>query len=222
MPRWFLCPDEYGSSSIKQKIPSKSSTKSELIGLYDKSGDILWTCHFLEAQGYTISANIVFQDNMSKLSLAKNGYVSSSKRTKHIKAKYLYVWHYHNSGELDLQYCPANQMWADVLTKPLQGSKFRLFRAFLMNCPKDYSEDTSLPISSNIPTKPWVCKTKPSPRDNLLVWKYHHMAVILFLRRTRTWRRMSAGVTTSFHVVPPLPLILITVFLSEFKPRQSK
>jgi hypothetical protein len=79
------------SSSIKQKIPSKSSTESELIGLYDKSGDILWTRHFLEAQGYTISANIVFQDNMSTLSLAKNGYVSSSKCTKHIKAKYLYV-----------------------------------------------------------------------------------------------------------------------------------
>jgi len=52
-------------------------TESELIGLYDKSSDILWTRHFLEAQGYTISANIIFQDNMSTLSLAKNGYVSS-------------------------------------------------------------------------------------------------------------------------------------------------
>ncbi len=60
------------SSSLKQKIPSKSSTESELIGLNDKSGDILWTRHFLVAQGYTISSNIVFQDNMSTLSLAKN------------------------------------------------------------------------------------------------------------------------------------------------------
>ncbi len=34
-------------------------------------------------------------------------------------------------------------MWADVLTKPLQGAKFRLMRAFLMNCPIDYYEDTS-------------------------------------------------------------------------------
>jgi hypothetical protein len=60
---------------------------------------------------------------MSTLSLAKNGYVSSSKRTKHIKAKYFFVRHYHNTGEIDLQYCPTEQMWADVLTKPLQGAK---------------------------------------------------------------------------------------------------
>ncbi len=41
--------------------------------MYDKSADILWTRYFLEAQGYTISANIVYQDNMSTLSLEKNG-----------------------------------------------------------------------------------------------------------------------------------------------------
>jgi hypothetical protein len=156
------------SSSTKHKVPSKSSTKSEIIGLQDKSGNILWTQHFLEAQGYTISANIVYQDNMSTLSLAKNGYVSSSKRTKHIKAKYLYICHYHNSGELDLQYCPTEKMWADVLTKPLQGSKFQLFWAFLMTCPKNYTEETTLvlqPISSNIPMKTRIHKIKPSLRE---------------------------------------------------------
>ena len=41
------------SSSIKQKINTKSSTETEIDGVYDKSGDILWTRHFLEAQGYT-------------------------------------------------------------------------------------------------------------------------------------------------------------------------
>jgi hypothetical protein len=61
---------------------------------------------------------------MSTLSLTKNGYVSSSKRTKHIKAKYFFTRHYHNALELNLRYCPTKQMWADVLTKPLQGSKF--------------------------------------------------------------------------------------------------
>ena len=76
------------SSSNKQKIKTKSSTESELVAVHDKSGDVLWTRHFLEAQGYTISENIIFQDNMSTLSLKKNGRISSSKRTKHIKAKW--------------------------------------------------------------------------------------------------------------------------------------
>ncbi len=74
-------------SSNKQKINTKSSTESELVAVHDKSGVILWNCHFLEAQGYTISDNIIFQDNMSSLSPKKNGHTSSSKRTKHIKAK---------------------------------------------------------------------------------------------------------------------------------------
>jgi len=35
-------------------------------------------------------------------------------------------------------------MWADVLTKPLQGQKFRDMRAFLQNCPRDYDDDIEL------------------------------------------------------------------------------
>jgi hypothetical protein len=75
------------SSSTKHKIPPKSSTESEIIGLNDKASNIFWTQNFLEAQVYAITNNIVFQDNTSTLSLAKNGYISSSKWTKHIKAK---------------------------------------------------------------------------------------------------------------------------------------
>jgi hypothetical protein len=65
-------------------------------------------------------------------------------------------------------------MWADVLTKPLQGSKFCLFQAFLMNCPENYTKDPPFvplqPLSSNVPmkTRPRWTKlklTKPSPRE---------------------------------------------------------
>ena len=78
---------------------------------------------------------------MSTLFLAKNGYVSTSKRTKHIKAKYFFVCHFHNNHELDLQYCLTEQMWAGILTKPLQGPKLGSMCTFLMNYPIDYSED---------------------------------------------------------------------------------
>ena len=155
------------SSSTKHKVPAKSSCESEIIGLYDKISDVLWTCQFLKAQGYKINTNIIYQDNMSTLSLAKNGYISSSKRTKHIKAKYFFVRHYHNAVEIDLQYCPTEQMWADVLTKPLQGAKFQLMHAFLMNCPIDYSENVDITPTSN-PTSPSLWKHSPSfvPNDN--------------------------------------------------------
>ncbi len=159
------------SSSNKQKINTKSSTKSELVAVHDKSGDILWTHHFLEAQGYTISDNIIFQDNMSTLSLGKNGHTSSSKRTKHIKAKYFFIQHYYQTGEIYLCYCPTKHMWVDILTKPLQGLKFCQMRAILMNCPIDYAEDQPLnkqfivKSAHDILMKPRILPIKPSLRE---------------------------------------------------------
>jgi hypothetical protein len=56
-------------------------------------------------------------------------------------------------------------MWADVLTKPLQGTKFCLMCAFLMNCPIDYFEyqDEDFAPTSN----PTLAKTKNLNNHNL-------------------------------------------------------
>jgi hypothetical protein len=55
------------SSSNKQKLNTRSTTETEIVGLHDNTSDVLWTRNFLEAQGYTITANYVYQDNMSTL-----------------------------------------------------------------------------------------------------------------------------------------------------------
>jgi hypothetical protein len=116
----------------------------ELISIHDKLPDIIWTRYLIEGQGYDINEYMIFQDNMSSLSLEKNGRVSSLKWTKHIKAKYFLIKDYYNSGEIDLRYCPTDVMWADVLTKPLQGQKFRDMRAFLQNCSRVYDDNAEL------------------------------------------------------------------------------
>ncbi len=125
------------SSSNKMKCNTRRSTETELISLHDKLPDIVWTRYFMECQGYDIDECVVFQDNMSALSLEKNDRISSSKRMKHIKAKYFLIKDYYESGEIDLCYCPTDIMWADVLTKPL-------LQAFLQNCPRDYDNDIEL------------------------------------------------------------------------------
>ena len=48
---------------------------------------------------------------------------------------------------MEVEYCPAEEMWADVLTKHLQGRAFREMRSKLMNMPVDYAEDTKLKSS---------------------------------------------------------------------------
>ena len=69
---------------------------------------------------------------MSTLSLAKNGYVSSSKRTKHINARYFFVTDRISKGELAVKWCPTEDMTADFWTKPLQGASFRRMRDLIM------------------------------------------------------------------------------------------
>jgi hypothetical protein len=51
---------------------------------------------------------------------------------------------YYKAGEIDVQYCPTDVMWADVLTKPLQGHKFRDMHAFLQNCSRSYDDNIEL------------------------------------------------------------------------------
>jgi hypothetical protein len=78
---------------------------------------------------------------MSTLLLGKNGQVSCTKRSKHIKAKYFLIKDYYDAGEVDLRYCSTDAMWADVLTKLLQGQKIRDMCAFLQNCSRDYDDE---------------------------------------------------------------------------------
>ncbi len=154
------------SSSNKMKCNTSSSTETELISLHDKLPDIIWTRYFVECQGYDTNECMVFQDNMSTLSLEKNGWISSSERTTHIKAKYFLIKDYYESGEIDLCYCPTDFMWADVLTKPLQGQKFRDKQVFLQNCPRDYDDDIELqndPLARQ--TMNHQVKTKVSLRE---------------------------------------------------------
>jgi hypothetical protein len=73
------------SLSRKQKLNTRSSTKAELVGADDAATMILWTKLFMEAQGYTIKSNILYQDNKSAILLETNGKKSSSKRTRAFK-----------------------------------------------------------------------------------------------------------------------------------------
>ena len=128
------------STSNKTKIATRSSCEDELVTLDAALVPILAARYFIEAQGYTVEQNIVYQDNQSTIRLAINGNLSSSSRTKHIKARYYFVKEKIDDKEIEIRYCPTEAMWADILTKPLQGAGFRIMRHHLQNCPVDYDD----------------------------------------------------------------------------------
>jgi ribosomal protein L24E len=118
--------------SSKQKLNSLASTESELIGLSDESRQVIWTRNFLLHQGYDIGPAVIKQDNQSTIALAQKGR-STSHRTRHIAIRYFFIKDRIDCGEIRLEYCPTDEMIADVLTKPLQGEAFRKLRSELMN-----------------------------------------------------------------------------------------
>jgi hypothetical protein len=119
-------------SSTKQKLNTRSSTESEIVGVDDCMPAVLWTRYFMEAQGYGIQENIVFQDNKSAILMEKNGKASSSKRTKHINIRYYFVTDRINKKELKVEWCPTGDMIGDFMTKPNQGTLFTKFRDQIM------------------------------------------------------------------------------------------
>jgi hypothetical protein len=121
------------SLSQKQRINTKSSTEAELVGVNDGMPLVIWTRNFLQAQGFKVHDNVVFQDNQSAILLEKNGKASSGHRTRHLDIRYFSVTDRVKSGDLRIEYCPTGDMVADFFTKPLQGSLFRKLWKIILN-----------------------------------------------------------------------------------------
>ena len=86
----------------------------------------------MEEQGYKIEENVLYQDNKSAILLEKNGRKSMSKQSCALNVRYFFISDQVNQGNLNVQYCPTDEMIGDFMTKPLQGSKFMKFRKILM------------------------------------------------------------------------------------------
>ena len=120
------------SGSNKQKLNMRSSCKAELIGADDFVTKILWTKLFLEAQGYKIKENILYQDNQSTLKLLVNGKQSSGKHTRALNIQYFFLHDQAEHGNLKFGYCPTGDMLGDYNTKPLSRVPFKRMRMKLM------------------------------------------------------------------------------------------
>ena len=122
------------STSIKQHLVTKSSTKAELVSVNDVIPQVLWTHYFLEAQGFKVTNSTIYQENQSAILLEKNGRGSSSKQTQHINIHYFFMTDHISSGEISVQYCSTADMISNFFTKqPLQGTAFHNFHAQIMN-----------------------------------------------------------------------------------------
>ncbi len=96
--------------STKQKLYTKRSTESELVGVDNMMPIILWTCYFLLEQGYGVIENLLLQDNKSSIQVDRNGRASSGKRTRHINTCYFIISDQVNMNKDTIDWCPASRM----------------------------------------------------------------------------------------------------------------
>ncbi|KMQ86360.1 reverse gag-pol polyprotein [Lasius niger] len=68
----------------------------------------------------------IFADNQSCINYVING--KHSNRLKHIDTKHCFARDIYNKGQIEVRYCPTEDMIADMLTKPLGGVRIKKLR----------------------------------------------------------------------------------------------
>ena len=119
--------------SSVQKLNTKSSTESELVGTSEYLPYNIWLKNFMSTQGYDIKDNILFQDNQSAIKMENNGKRSCTGNSRHINIRHFFVKDRIDKKEVRVEYCPTGIMLADYFIKPLQGRAFKIFRDVIMD-----------------------------------------------------------------------------------------
>lgn len=117
-------------SSKRQDIISLSTTESEYVAAAHAAKEALWL-HQLIAQifGPTSGPITLFSDNQSAITLTHGHQYHP--RTKHIDIRFHFLRWVVKNGQVQLIYCPTDDMVADTLTKALPSMKVKHFAAAL-------------------------------------------------------------------------------------------
>ena len=114
----------------KQPTVALSTCEAEYMALVATVQECLYLKQLLEGldkQKYPLPK--VFEDNQGTIALAKNPV--SRQRCKHIDIKYHFIRSTVNDGHIVLEYCPTEEMVADVMTKPATKFKLNKFAEFI-------------------------------------------------------------------------------------------
>jgi hypothetical protein len=116
----------------RMSFHTKSSTEAELLGLSDSANQGIFMKIFIIALGHAIGPLVIYQDNMPCMALIERGR-SAAERTRHIAIRFFWISERVSSKDVEIVHKPSLQLYANLLTKPLQGPQFLLERQGLTN-----------------------------------------------------------------------------------------
>lgn len=113
--------------SKKQTSVALSTAEAEYIALASAAQEALWLRQLTtDLKHEPAAATVIFEDNQSTISMAKNPQFHG--RSKHIAIKYHFIREQVCNNTVELQYCRTNDMIADMLTKGLHAEQFAKLR----------------------------------------------------------------------------------------------
>lgn len=126
----FLC-QVYGGlvswSSKKQDVVAISTTESEYYALAETIREVNWLKELLTDFNIIVKTPVpIFMDSQSCLKMVTNEKLSN--RTKHIAVRMQFAKDNVRTGKVQLNYIPTEDNIADMLTKPLAGTKIKYLR----------------------------------------------------------------------------------------------
>ena len=117
-----------------------STAESEYMALSSAAQEAVWLRQLTAELGSPPeTATTIFEDNQSAIAMTKNPQFHG--RAKHIAIKYHFIREQVSNGMIKLEYCPTNQMLADMFTKGLSREQFCKLRsqAGVTELPTHYS-----------------------------------------------------------------------------------
>jgi hypothetical protein len=118
--------------SRKQALISLSPAKSEYIAAGSCCTQLLWMKKLLRDYGSTKDTMVIHCDNTSAINISKN--LVQHSQTKHIDIRHHFIRDLVKSREVAVMFVPTENQLADILTKPLDRSRFESLRKAIGIC----------------------------------------------------------------------------------------
>ena len=113
--------------SRKQTCVALSTAEAEYVALASAAQETALIRQLLnDLHHQQDDPTILYEDNQAAVAISKNSQLHT--KMKHIAIRYHYVREKVLDKTIDVQYCPTNDMVADILTKGLTLDKFLKFR----------------------------------------------------------------------------------------------
>ena len=125
-----VCGGVISWASKKQSVVALSSTEAEYIAASLASQEAVWLRSLLGDISFVQKEpTVIKEDNQGTIALSRNP--KYHPRTKNIDIKCHFIRDKVEKKELVLQYCPTEQMLADLITKPLGKTLFQRLRGIM-------------------------------------------------------------------------------------------